>query len=42
MTLYAAGKLRSMTSRVVGFDDVPRALVELPGSGQLGRTVMAF
>ena len=41
MELYQAGKIRSLTTRVIGFDDVPAALQELP-EGQLGRTVMAL
>jgi len=40
MKLYEAGKIRSMTSRSVGFADVPAALSALPKSGQLGRTVV--
>jgi NADPH2:quinone reductase len=39
MELYRAGKIRSLTTRVIGFYDVPAALEELP-NGQLGRTVM--
>jgi NADPH2:quinone reductase len=41
MELYRAGKIRSLTTRTIGFDDVPAALEELP-KGQLGRTVMVL
>jgi NADPH2:quinone reductase len=41
MELYRAGKIRSLTTRTIGFDDVPGALEELP-KGQLGRTVMVL
>lgn len=42
MKLYAAGKIRSMTSNVVRFEDVPKALAALPGGGQIGRTVVSM
>lgn len=40
MKLYADGKIRSMTSNSVSFEDVPKALTALAGAGQLGRTVV--
>lgn len=40
MKLYAAGKIRSMTSGSIRFEDVPKALTALAGAGQLGRTVV--
>ena len=39
MELYKEGKIRSLTTRTIGFDEVPDALQILP-DGQLGRTVM--
>lgn len=39
MTWYREGKIRSLTSRIIGFDDVPAAVEALSGD-QLGRTVM--
>ena len=41
MEFYKAGKIRSLTTRTIGFDDVPVALQVLP-QGQLGRTVMVL
>ncbi len=41
MELYRQGKIRSLTTRIVGFDQVPEALQILP-EGQLGRTVMVL
>lgn len=41
MAFYREGKVRSLTTRTIGFDEVPAALEELP-KGQLGRTVMVF
>jgi NADPH2:quinone reductase len=41
MEFYREGKIRSLTTRVIGFDDVPDALQILP-EGQLGRTVMVL
>ena len=42
MALYRDKKIRSLTTRVVPFADVPAALAELPGSNQIGRTVMVI
>ena len=41
MEFYRQGKVRSLTTRTIGFDEVPDALEELP-KGQLGRTVLVF
>jgi NADPH2:quinone reductase len=41
MAFYKAGKIHSLTTRIIGFDDVPDALQALP-EGQLGRTVMVL
>jgi D-arabinose 1-dehydrogenase-like Zn-dependent alcohol dehydrogenase len=41
MDFYKAGKIRSLTTRTIGFDGVPDALQILP-EGQLGRTVMVL
>ena len=41
MKFYQEGKIRPVTTRTVGFDEVPDALQELP-KGQLGRTVMVL
>ena len=41
MAFYKAGKIRSLTTRTIGFDEVPDALQILP-EGQLGRTVMVL
>ena len=41
MEFYKAGKIRSLTTRTIGFDGVPDALQILP-EGQLGRTVMVL
>jgi NADPH2:quinone reductase len=42
MAWYREGKIGSLTTRVIGFDDVPAAIEALPGAGQLGRTVLRF
>ena len=42
MRLYEAGKIRSLTTKTIGFDDVPEALAALPGSTQIGRTVVVL
>lgn len=42
MAFYEQGKIRSLTTRTIGFADVPAALEALPTSTQLGRTVMRF
>jgi hypothetical protein len=41
MEFYRAGKISSLTTRIIGFDEVPDALQILP-EGQLGRTVMVL
>jgi NADPH2:quinone reductase len=41
MEFYRQGKIRSLTTRIIGFDEVPDALQILP-EGQLGRTVMVL
>ncbi len=41
MEFYRQGKVRSLTTRTIGFDEVPDALQILP-EGQLGRTVMVL
>ncbi len=41
MDFYRQGKIRSLTTRSIGFDEVPDALQILP-AGQLGRTVMVL
>ncbi len=41
MEFYRQGKVRSLTTRTIGFDEVPDALEALP-KGQLGRTVMVL
>jgi NADPH2:quinone reductase len=41
MDFYRQGKVRSLTTRTISFDEVPAALEELP-KGQLGRTVMVI
>jgi NADPH2:quinone reductase len=41
MEFYRQGKVRSLTTRTIDFDEVPTALEELP-KGQLGRTVMVL
>ena len=41
MEFYRAGKISSLTTRTIGFDEVPDALQLLP-AGQLGRTVMVL
>jgi NADPH2:quinone reductase len=41
MEFYKTGKIKSLTTRVIGFADVPDALQILP-QGQLGRTVMVL
>ena len=40
MWLYEAGKIRSLTTKTIAFEDVPKALAALPGSTQIGRTVV--
>jgi NADPH:quinone reductase len=40
MKLYAEGKVRSMTSGSVRFEDAPKAIAALPKSSQIGRTVV--
>jgi NADPH2:quinone reductase len=42
MAWWREGKIRSLTTRVIGFDDVPAAIEELPSATQLGRTVLKF
>lgn len=42
MAMYEAGKIRSLTTRAVSFDEVPAALQVLPTSTQIGRTVMVL
>ncbi len=42
MRLYEAGKIRSLTTKTIGFDDVPEALAALSGSTQIGRTVVVM
>jgi NADPH2:quinone reductase len=42
MALYRDKKIRSLTTQTVPFAGVPAALQELPGSNQIGRTVMVF
>ena len=39
--LYEAGKIQSLTT-TIGFDEVPAALAALPGSTQIGRTVVVL
>jgi len=41
MKFYREGKIRPVTTRTIGFDEVPDALQVLP-EGQLGRTVMVL
>jgi NADPH2:quinone reductase len=41
MKFYKEGKIHPVTTRIIGFDEVPDALEELP-KGQLGRTVMVL
>ena len=41
MKFYKEGKIRPVTTRTIGFDEVPEALQALP-EGQLGRTVMVL
>ena len=41
MKFYREGKIRSIATRAIGFDEVPAALQALP-EGQLGRTVMVL
>jgi NADPH2:quinone reductase len=41
MEFYRQGKVRSLTTRTIGFEQVPAALEELP-KGQLGRTVLVL
>ena len=42
MELYRDGRIRSLTTRTIGFDEVPAALQALPGSTQIGRTVVIY
>lgn len=42
MAWYRDGKIRSLTSRVIGFDEVPAAIEELPSTTRLGRTAMVL
>jgi NADPH2:quinone reductase len=42
MELYRDGKIRSLTTRMIGFEEVPAALQALPGSTQIGRTVVVY
>ncbi|HTJ64132.1 MAG TPA: NADPH:quinone oxidoreductase family protein [Alphaproteobacteria bacterium] len=42
MRLYEAGKIRSLTTKTIAFDEVPAALAALPGSNQIGRTVVVL
>jgi NADPH2:quinone reductase len=42
MALYRDKKIRSLTTRTIGFDEVPAALQALPSSTQLGRTVVVL
>jgi NADPH2:quinone reductase len=42
MTLYEARKIRSLTTKTIGFDEVPAALAALPTSTQIGRTVVVL
>jgi len=42
MEWYRAGKIKSLTTRVISFDEVPKALDQLPSATQLGRTVLKF
>jgi NADPH2:quinone reductase len=42
MALYRDKKIRSLTTRTIGFEEVPAALQALPSSTQLGRTVVVL
>jgi NADPH:quinone reductase-like Zn-dependent oxidoreductase len=42
MELYRDGRIRSLTTRTIGFEAVPAALQALPSSTQIGRTVVVY
>ena len=42
MEFYRDGRIRSLTTRTIGFEDVPAALQALPSSTQIGRTVVIY